>query len=218
MKRGFDLSYLTEEWRKVLDLTLDHLQLTLLAIGLALLIAAPLGMAAARFRWLTFPVLGLLSALYTVPSLAFLVFLIPSLGIGREPTLVALVAYAQIFVVRNIVAGLRGVDPPTLEAAAGIGMTPWQVFRRVRLPLALPVILAGVRTALTTTIGLATLAATTDAGGLGTLLFDGIARAYNAMILAGAIAIAALAIAIDLVMRLLERLTPLARAERARGG
>ena len=212
------LDYLIENWRRVLDLTLDHLQLTVQATLIALVIALPLGILAARVKALRLPILGLLGALYTVPSLAFLVLLIPSLGIGRNPALVALVTYAQIFLVRNIAAGLRGVDAATLEAARGTGMTSWQVFRLVGFPLALPVMLAGVRTALTATIALATLAAWINAGGLGRLLSDGIARDYDDMIFAGAVAIAALAIVTDLVMRLLERSTAAARASRAGRG
>jgi osmoprotectant transport system permease protein len=119
-----------------------------------------------------------------------------------------------VFLVRNIAAGLRGVDRDTLEAARGVGMTGWQVFRSVQLPLALPVIVAGIRIALTTTISLATITAWIGAGGLGTLLFDGITRNNSSMILAGTIAITALAILTDQFLRLIETLTPVARARR----
>jgi len=170
---------------------------------------------AARYRRLTLPTLGLLGAIYTVPSLAFLALLIPSLGIGRTPALVVLAAYAQLFLVRNIVAGLRGVGASTLEAATGLGMTPWQVFARVRWPLALPVMLAGLRTAFVTTISLATVAAWIDAGGLGTLLFEGISRDDPDRILAGAVAITALALLADGLLRLAERQTAAARARRS---
>ena len=216
-RRGLDLSYLTANWRTVLDLAWDHLQLSLAAVALALLVAVPLGVLTARFRPLTLPVLGLLGALYTVPSLAFLAFLIPSLGIGRRNALVVLTVYAQLFLVRNLVAGLRGVDAATLEAARGMGLTAWQVFRAVRWPLALPVVLAGVRTALVTTISLATVAAWINAGGLGTLLFTGIARNQPPRILAGAVAITALAVGADLALRGAEHLTAAARARRAAG-
>ena len=209
---GFE--YLIENWRQVLELAGEHLRLTVAAVALALVVAIPLGLLAARVRRLTLPVLGVLGALYTVPSLAFLALLIPSLGIGRTNALVVLAAYAQIFLVRNIVAGLRGVDPATLEAAAGLGMTPWQVFRRVRWPLALPIVLAGVRTAMVTTISLATIAAWIDAGGLGWLLFQGLARDYPSMTLAGAVAITALALLTNAVLRLLERFTAVSRARR----
>ena len=207
--------YLVENWRQVLELAGEHLRLTVAAVALALVVAIPLGLLAARVRRLTLPVLGVLGALYTVPSLAFLALLIPSLGIGRTNALVVLAAYAQIFLVRNIVAGLRGVDPAMVEAATGLGMTPWQVFRRVRWPLALPIVLAGVRTAMVTTISLATIAAWIDAGGLGWLLFQGLARDYPAMTLAGAVAITALALLTNAALRLLERFTAVSRARRA---
>ena len=120
---------------------------------------------------------------------------------------ILLAAYAQLFLVRNIVAGMRGVDPATVEAATGLGMSPAQVFAKVRWPLALPVMVAGLRTALVTTISLATVAAWVDAGGLGTLLFEGIARDDPDRILAGTIAITALALAADALLRLAERRT-----------
>ena len=210
-----NLDYLHGHWSNVLHLTAQHLELTLLTIVIALVIAVPLGVLAARLRPLTLPVLGTLGAIYTIPSLAFLAILIPSVGIGRTNALIVLVAYAQLFLVRNIVAGLRGVNPATLEAARGLGMTAWQVFRQVQLPLALPVVIAGIRTALVTTISLATVTAWINAGGLGTLLFDGINRDYPSEILTGAIAITLLALVADALMRLLGRMTAVARAARA---
>ena len=209
------LDYLIERRDRVLALAVEHLQLSLAAVAVALVVAIPLGVLATRYRRLTLPVLGVLGAIYTVPSLAFLAFLIPSLGIGHRPALVVLAAYAQIFLVRNIVAGLRGVDAATLEAARGLGMTAWQVFRQVRWPLALPVVIAGVRSAVVTTISLATIAAWIDAGGLGRLLFEGITRDDPPRILAGAIAITALALMTDVALRLVERLTAAGRARRA---
>jgi len=206
--------YLIENWRRVLELTLDHLRLSLTAVALALIVAIPLGIVATRFRRLTLPVLSGLGAIYTVPSLAFLAFLIPSLGIGRDNALVVLAAYAQIFLVRNIVAGLRGVDAGTLEAAQGLGLTPLQVFWQVRWPLALPIMLAGVRTAIVATISLATVAAWVDAGGLGRLLFEGITRDHPARIVAGATAVISLALVTDALLRLAERSTAIARARR----
>ncbi len=213
-----NFSYLSRNWRTVLAMAVDHLELSVTAVALALVVALPLGLIATRYRPLTLPILGLLGALYTVPSLAFLTFLIPTpVGIGRDNALVALTTYAQLFLVRNIVAGLRGVSPAALEAATGLGMTPAQVFFRVRWPLALPVVLAGVRTALVTTISLATIAGWIDAGGLGPLLFNGIARDRPPMILAGAVASVALALLTDALLRLAERLTAVSRARRAAG-
>lgn len=207
-----NLDYLIDNWRRVMDLMIDHLQLSLIAMGIALLIAIPLGILVSTVRPLSLPVMLALSVAYTIPSLAFLAFLIPWLNLGRKPAVAVLVVYAQLTLVRNIVAGLRGVDPATLEAAHGIGMTWWQVFRQVRLPLALPILIAGVRIAMVTTISLATITAWVGAGGLGTLLFDGITRDYPSQILAGAIAITALALSMDMLLRFAERMTPAYRA------
>jgi len=211
-----NFDYLTDHWRRVLSLTQDHLTITLLALGLAIAVAIPVGLAAARVPQLTLPVLSLLGAIYTIPSLAFLAFLIPSLGLGRKPAIVVLAAYAQISLVRNIVAGLQSVDGATLEAARGVGMTRWQIVRQIELPLALPIFVAGLRIATVTTIALATVTAWVNAGGLGTLLFDGISRDYPSEILAGAIAIVALALVIDGALRICEWITPASRARRSR--
>lgn len=213
--RPDELDYLIERWPKVFDLAIEHLQLSALAMLLAMAIALPLGIFAARVSRLTFPIISFLGVIYTVPSLAFLAFLIPSLGIGRNPAIVVLAAYAQIFLVRNIVAALRGVDAASLEAARGIGMTTRQMFLRVRWPLALPIVLAGIRTAFVTTISLATVSAWINAGGLGTLLFEGVARDYPAEIWAGAIAITALALLVDAALRLAGRFTAVSRASQA---
>jgi osmoprotectant transport system permease protein len=209
------LDYLFRRWDRVWALTLEHLSLSASAILLALVIAIPLGILAARFPRVSTPLLGFLGAIYTIPSLAFLALLIPVLGIGREPAIVVLAAYSQIFLVRNIAAGLRGVDSATLEAASGLGMTRWQQFIKVRWPLALPVVIAGLRTAAVTTISLATVAAWIGAGGLGTLLFEGISRLDPNRILAGTIAITALALITDAILRFAESATAISRARRA---
>jgi len=210
-----DLTYLRENGDVVWQRTLEHLQLSLTALVLALPIALLLGALAVRYRQLQFPILTTLGVAYTIPSLVVLVFLIPSQGIGNRPILITLVMYAQFFLVRNIVAGLRGVSPATLEAARGVGMTGFQVFRRVWFPLALPVVIAGVRAALLTIIGLAVFGGLISAGGLGRILFEGIGRDYPSMVLAGILAIVALSVAVDLVLRLLDRATPLARSLRS---
>ena len=207
--------YLLENRDRVWELTVEHLQMTLLAVGVALLIALPLGIVAARYRRIGGPILSALGVVYTIPSLAALAFLIPLVGLGRKPAIIVLAAYAQIFLVRNIIAGLRAVDPATLEAARGMGMTGPQVFLKVQLPLALPVIIAGVRIALVTTISLATITAWINAGGLGELLFNGITRNNQSMIWAGTIAVTVLALLADQVLRLVERMTATSRARRA---
>ncbi len=210
-----DLTYLRENGDVVWQRTLEHLQLSMIALLLAAPIALLLGALAVRYRQLQFPILTLLGVAYTIPSLVIMVFLIPTQGIGDRPILIVLVMYAQFFLVRNIVAGLRGVSPATLEAARGVGMTDLQVFRRIWFPLALPVIIAGIRAALVTIIGVAVFGGLISAGGLGRILFEGIGRDYPSMVLAGIIAIVALSIAVDLVLRLAERATPLARSLRA---
>ena len=210
-----DLTYLREQSDVVWEKTIEHLTLSLEALAIALPLAIVLGVLAARVRWLTTPVVTLVSVLYTVPSLAFMAFLIPTFGIGRQPALIILVSYAQLFLVRNIVAGLNSVDPAVLEAARGLGMNEWQLFYKVWLPLASPVIVAGIRTALLAIIAIATLTGWIKSGGLGEIMFTGIGRDYPSQVLAGVIAVAALAIVTDLVMRLLEQLTPVARARRA---
>lgn len=209
--------YLRDNWEKVLDLTVDHIELSGLALIIAILVAIPLSLIVTHWSATRLPVFVVLGALYTIPSLALLAFLIPSLGLGRDPALVALAAYAQLALVRNFSAGLLGVDAQTLEAAQGVGMTKTQSFLKVRLPLALPVLIAGLRIAAVTTISLATITAWINAGGLGSLLFDGISRDNPSMILAGTVAIAALALLVDLILRGLEYATPAARAQRARG-
>ncbi len=210
-----DLTYLREQSDVVWEKTIEHLTLSLEALAIALPLAIVLGVLATRVRWLTTPVVTLVSVLYTVPSLAFMAFLIPTFGIGRQPALIILVSYAQLFLVRNIVAGLNSVDPAVLEAARGLGMNEWQLFYKVWLPLASPVIVAGIRTALLAIIAIATLTGWIKSGGLGEIMFTGIGRDYPSQVLAGVIAVAALAIVTDLVMRLLEQLTPVARARRA---
>lgn len=211
-----NLDYLREQHDRVLDLAVEHLELSATALLIAILVALPLGVVISRLPVLSVPVLGALDVLYTIPTLALLSFLIPTIGIGRQPAILVLAAYAQLALVRNISTALRGVDPALLEAARGMGMTGFQVLRKVRLPLAAPILLAGIRIAAVSIISLASVTAWVNAGGLGTLLFDGITRDYPSMILAGTIAIVGIALAVDVIFRLLERLTPTARAYRIR--
>lgn len=198
------MRYLIENPGQVLRLLSEQVWLTVAALTLAALIALPLGVLAARNRRVRGPLLAILGIMYTIPSLALFVLLIPLLGLGFVPALIALVAYAQIILVRNITVALLGVDAAVLEAARGIGMTVWQCFWRVEIPLASPVILAGVRVAVLTTISIGTLAAFINAGGLGTLLFMGVSQSHPDKIIAGAIGVTALALAANALMRVLE--------------
>lgn len=216
--RELTLDYLFNNPGRVLDLSWDHVTLSLYALALGLLIAIPLGIAGARFPGLGLPILGVLGAIYTIPSIAFLAFLIPILGLGRDNAVVVLAAYSLSFLVRNIITGLRGVDATVIEAARGMGLSGAQVFWRVTVPLALPVMVAGLRTATVVTISTATVAGWIGAGGLGRLLFDGVRLQRPSMILAGAIAITVLAVVADLLIRGGARYLAANRATRAATG
>ena len=198
------MRYLIDNPGVVLALLGEQLWLTFAALVLASAFALPLGVLAARKPRVRGPLLAFLGVVYTIPSLALFVLLIPLLGLGFGPALVALVVYAQIILVRNVALGLLGVDPAALEAARGMGMSAWQRFLRVELPLAAPVILAGVRVAVLTTIGIGTLAAFINAGGLGTLLFMGVSQGHSGKIIAGALGVSALALAANALLRALE--------------
>lgn len=184
---------------------LEHLMLTLSALALAVVVGLPLGIWLARRKAASRVVLGIAAVIQTIPSLALLGFLIPLTGIGPVPAIIALFAYALLPIVTNTVTGVRGVDPAVTEAAVGMGMTNFGVLRKVELPLALPVIFAGVRTATAVNVGVATLAALVGAGGLGVYIFRGISLADSTMILAGAIPAAALALTLDAGLGAIER-------------
>ena len=193
---------------EILTATASHLGLVSAAMGIAIAIAVPLGMLIVQRPTLRNISLGTASVLQTIPSLALFGFLIPIPfigGIGRRTAIVALVLYALLPILRNTYVGLTGIDPAVLEAAEAMGMTNAQILWRVRLPLALTVILAGIRTATVITIGIGTIAAAIGAGGLGTFIFRGVAMVNDSVILAGAIPAALLAISADLLLGWLER-------------
>lgn len=189
----------------ILELAWQHLAVAGGAVLIALLAGLPLGILAAKVRWLELPVLTVGGLLYLVPSLALFAFLIPSLGLGTQTAVVGLSIYSLLVIVRNVTIGLRGVPAPLLEAANGIGMTGRQRFRFVELPLALPLIVAGLRIATVMTVGIASLAAYIGAGGFGVLIFRGIATADNELIVAGALPTALMALAADGLLRRAER-------------
>ena len=200
--------FFLEHRAEILEATADHLSLVLIAVVFAIAIAIPLGLLIVHRPTLRNVSLGLASIFQTIPSLALFGFLIPIPfigGIGRRTAIVALVLYALLPILRNTYVGLTEIDPAVLEAAEAMGMTQGQILWRVRLPLARSVILAGVRTATIITIGVATIAAAIGAGGLGTFIFRGVAMVSDAVILAGAIPAALLAIVADLLLGWLER-------------
>lgn len=191
------MRYLIDRPDRVAQLTLDHLRITAIAVAIAVLIGVPLGILVTRRRWLEGPIVGAAGVLFTVPSLALFAILIPFTSSGATPAIVALVLYALLAIIRNTIAGIDGVDAATLDAARGMGMTGRQRLLLVQLPLGLPVIMAGVRLATITTIGIATVGAAIGAGGLGRLIFEGLRTLDPDRTLAGVVAVSLLALLAD---------------------
>lgn len=195
------MAYLRDNPDRVLELTRQHIELVAISILVAMLIGVPLGILITRLRWLEGPVIGTTGVLYTLPSLALFAILIPYTGLGRSTVVVALILYSLLAIVRNTVTGIDGVPPATVDAAHGMGMTGMQRLVMVELPLALPVILAGVRVATVAAVGIATVGAVLGAGGLGRLIFDGIRSISTPRgvdrVVAGALVASLLALAAD---------------------
>jgi osmoprotectant transport system permease protein len=204
--------FIAQNHTEVLELTGEHLWLVGASIVLAVLIGIPLGILITRWPVLKRPVLGGANIIQTIPSLALFGFLLPAPWIGARAdrlAILALTLYALLPLIRNTYTGIKGVDRAVVEAGRGMGMTDRQLLWQVELPLALGVIIAGVRVAAVISIGLATIAAAIGAGGLGEYIFRGLAMVNNQVILAGAIPAAALAILADVSLGWLEkRLNP----------
>jgi osmoprotectant transport system permease protein len=199
------VSYALAHFSDVLQYSGQHVVIVATALSIALAIALPVGTLVARFPAAGIPVLGVLGAVYTIPSMALLGVLVLLQGLGFWTAVTALAAYAQMILVRNIAAGLSGVDRGVVEAARGAGMSAWQVLWQVERPLAMPVIIACIRVATVSIIGIASVAAWVGAGGLGTLIFAGIDQGNYAKAVTGALAAMALALAADGLARLAER-------------
>ena len=204
--------FMLQNHTEVLELTLEHLKLVGISTFLAVLIGIPLGILITRWPSLNKPVLGGANIIQTIPSLALFGFLLPAPWIGARAdrlAILALALYALLPLIRNTYAGIQGVDRAIVEAGRGMGMTDRQLLFQVELPLALGVIIAGVRVATVISVGLATIAAAIGAGGLGEYIFRGLAMVNNQVILAGAIPAAAMALLADVSLGWLEkRLSP----------
>jgi osmoprotectant transport system permease protein len=201
------LSFFYKNRGQILSLTLEHLWLVGVAIAIAIIVGVPLGIFVSRNAWLRKPVLGGANVLQTIPSLALFGFLLPAPWLGERAdrlAIVALVLYALLPIVRNTYTGIIGIDAAIKEAALGMGMTDNELLVHVELPLSAPFILAGIRIATVTAIGVATIAAAIGAGGLGELIFRGVAMVNDQLMLAGAIPAALLALAADLALGTLE--------------
>ena len=195
---------------RVLEFLAGHLLITLVTLVFAILISIPLGILITRVEWLYEPVIKLTGMLYTVPSFAMFGLLVPIVGIGFKPAIVALTLYSLLAIVRNTAVGINGIDQAIIEAARGMGMRDRAILLKVELPLALPVIFAGIRIATVSTISLATLASFFGADSLGSLIFEGISAGgtRNDKIVAGAIGAAFLAIVFDAIVSRIERVLP----------
>lgn len=201
---------------EILPALWGHMILSFVSVGIALLIALPTGVLVARYRKAYGPVTYFTGILFAIPSLAFFTMLIPIFGLGRTPAIIALVAYSLLVLIRNVVTGIDSVPPETIDAARGMGLTNRQILFGVELPLALPVIVAGIRIATVTMIGIAAIAAYIGAGGLGALIFRGIGQNFPTRIIVGAVLTTLLAVAADFLLLRVERaLRPWAQARRA---
>ncbi len=189
--------------------TRQHLELTVIAVGIGLLLSFPMALLARRWAWLQSPILSVTGILYTIPSLALFAMLVPWTGLSRTTAEVGLVSYTLLILVRNILVGLEGVPAEVKESARGMGFGPGRQLLRIELPLAVPVILAGVRIATVTTIGLVTVTALIGQGGLGRLILDGLIRDFRTPLVVGSVLSVALAVVADGLLAGVQRvLTP----------
>jgi osmoprotectant transport system permease protein len=191
------VAWLIRNWDQVAVALGQHITIALTALAISFAIALPIGIWAARNPRVYAIAIGVAGFLYTIPTLAFLALLIPIAGLGRTNAIIAMVAFALLALIRNVATGLREVPADVVDAARGMGMSARQLLLRVELPLALPVIVAGLRIAAVTIISVTVVAAYVNAGGLGTLIFNGIASDHAPKIWAGALTACALAVAVD---------------------
>lgn len=207
------IKYLFENYSDMLTLLAQHIYLVAVSIGISLVIAIPIVLMIFRSKILSAIVLALFGVLYSIPSLAMFAFLIPVLGLGEQTAIVVLIIYNQYILVRNILVAFQSIDSSIIEAARGMGLSPIQLFINIQIPLALPIILGGTRIAVVSTIGVATIAAVVNAGGLGVMLFDGLRMNYSTKILWGTIMAAGLALITNQILLVLEKIA----SKKARG-
>ena len=203
--------YIADNYRYIIFLTGEHLWIVALALLIATGLGVPLGILITRHKQLADRVINVANILMTIPSIALFGLMLPVLsvvghGLGKVPAITALVLYSQLPIIRNTYTAIKNVPPAVVNAGRGMGMSRWRLLLEVQMPLALPVILAGLRTAAVMNIGIAAIAAYIGAGGLGVLIQQGIGRVYEDMILSGAILVSLLAVVVDGGMALLERL------------
>ena len=198
------IEYIRKHPEKVLGALTEHIELVLITLVISLAITCLLTLLAMRSERVSDALNNLFSVLYSVPSLALFALLIPVTGLGRTTAVIVLTLYNQYILLRSFTAGLRDVDPAVCEAAKGIGMTDMQILTKIRVPLARRAIFAGIRLAVVSTIGIGTIAASINAGGLGTLLFEGLRTINTPKILWGSVLSALLAVSINRLLKLVE--------------
>ncbi|MHB9756077.1 ABC transporter permease [Streptomyces sp. BYX5S] len=208
--------YLSTRRHILLDATVQHLEITVVAVAIALVIAVPLALLARRWGWAAGPVLALTTVLYTIPSLAMFSLLLPVYGLSATLVVAGLVLYSLTLLVRNILAGLRSVPEETRQAARGMGYGPVRLLLTVELPLALPAALAGLRIATVSAVSLVTVGAIVGYGGLGNLIYSGMNTYFKAQVLTASVLCVVIALVADVLLLGIGRvLTPWTRASRA---
>ncbi len=208
--------YFIDEWDQISEALIQHLQLTLVSVGLGILISAILTAFALKYHWAASPISGLTGALYTIPSVALFGVLVPYTGLSIWTAVIPLIAYTLLILVTNFVAGFRSVPAAVRDAADGMGLTPARRLWGVELPVAAPYIITGIRIAVVSTVGLVTVAAIIGQGGLGRLILDGLRRTFWTPMVIGASLSILLALVLDLVVQLVGRLlTPWTRRARS---
>ncbi|CAH0313155.1 ABC transporter permease [Peribacillus simplex] len=199
------LNFLLTNWQELIFKAWEHLYISMIAVFLGIIVAVPLGIMLTRMKRSASIIIGIANIMQTLPSLAVLAFFIPFLGVGKTPAIIALFFYSVLPILRNTYTGIKGVNENLLESGRGIGMTSWERIRLVEFPLALSVIMAGIRTASVYLIGWATLASFIGGGGLGDYIFIGLNLYQTEYIIAGAVPVIIMAILVDYVFSIIER-------------
>ena len=190
-------SFFVSRWETILNLTVEHLVMVLIAMFISIILGTTVGILITKNKKLASTILNVTNVLMTIPSLALFSLLIPILGLGKAPAIVGLVVYTQLPIVRNVYTSITNINPSIIEAAVGMGLTEKKILYKIKIPIAFPGIMAGIRTAVVMGIGIGAIAGYIGAGGLGVYIFQGISRTNDNMVLIGAILISVIAILTD---------------------
>lgn len=190
-------SFFVSRWETILNLTVEHLVMVLIAMCISIILGTTVGIIITKDKKLASTILNVTNVLMTIPSLALFSLLIPILGLGKAPAIVGLVVYTQLPIVRNVYTSITNINPSIIEAAVGMGLTEKKILYKIKIPIAFPGIMAGIRTAVVMGIGIGAIAGYIGAGGLGVYIFQGISRTNDNMVLIGAILISVIAILTD---------------------